>query len=203
VDPEFYSWKKVHYVGSRDIDVGLSREHLKEAIRALERMGYSRSGFRFYRVFDHDRGLPVREPESRRRPLFELFYVYVDVVLDEAVKGEVFLWDPLLKFCLSHGLVENRHGYRVLRAEPLVLMKLRHLGERDPEKRVKDVMDVLLVAGLADFDTRLFLELSDVFRFESGTVRRLVGVADDELLALGLSREEIANLKTSLLGLVE
>jgi hypothetical protein len=202
VDPEFYRWKRVHYVGSKDIDIGLSRRDLKTAVRELERLGYSRSGFRFYRIFDRDRGRPVRETEGRRRPLFELFYVYVDLVLDKRAPGEVFLWDPLLGFCLSRGLVESRRGFRILQAEPLVLMKLRHLGERDPEKRVKDVMDALLTVGLAGFDTRLFSELRDLFPLDVGLVRRMLGLADDELSALALTSDEITGLKTALLSVL-
>lgn len=198
VDPEFYRWKRLHYVGSKDIDVGLRREDAPRVMKELERMGYTRSAFRFYKIFDRESGAPVSQVEARKRPLYELFYVYLDPVLDGRIDGETLLWDPLLNFCLGNELTEVREGFSVLRPEPLVLMKLRHMPERNPEKRVKDMMDVLLTVGLAEFDARLFSEFSDLYRWDKRAVSRCINVADEELLALGLAPDEIRNLKVTL-----
>ncbi len=204
INDKFYEWKKIHYIGSRDIDFGIRARDLGKVSQRLKALGYKPLNFRFYKIFDRITKKQISEEIASKKPLHEIFYLYVDLLLDEKVaKNVTFFSDPLLKFSFDNALFIEIDEFKIIRAEPLVLLKLRCLKEMDKEKRIKDMLDILLTVNLADFDLQLFRELSDLFSFDKNYARKMLDIADHELSTLRLEAHEIQSIKTTFSSLLE
>jgi hypothetical protein len=83
---QFRSWKGIDYIGSKDIDLGIKSEDLDIVSKKLESLGYLPINFRFYKIFERATKKPLEEKAASKLPLFQLFYLYVDVILDKKVK---------------------------------------------------------------------------------------------------------------------
>ena len=107
----------------------------------LIKFGYTPINFRFYKIFDRESKKEISENESKKRPLFKNFYLYVDLVLDEQIKGKMtFFHDKIIKFSFENKLWLDKNGFKVIKPELLVLIKIRILENRDEEKRLKDIL---------------------------------------------------------------
>lgn len=162
---QFRSWKGIDYIGSKDIDIGIRGRDIEIVTRKLEELGYAPINFRFYKIFDRSTKKPVEEKIAKKLPLFEVFYLYVDVILDEKVKTEtIFFSDPLIKFCFENDAWVKIDSFKVIRPELLVLTKLRILDNRDEEKRIKDILDCIFVLNFSNFDPNFFQEISGMYK---------------------------------------
>ena len=97
----------------------------------------------------------------------------------------------------------ERKGMRIIIPEILVLSKLRTLKFRDKMKRIKDVLDALIVFSFSEFESRLFFELSSNFNYDKILAKKTLENIDIYLKELGFSEFEIKNLKTSFLSILK
>ncbi|RLE75471.1 MAG: hypothetical protein DRJ44_05755 [Thermoprotei archaeon] len=209
VNDVFKEWKKVDYIGSKDIDLGIRASKLSEITQKLIRIGYTPLNFRFFKIFDRETGRPLSIEESKRYPMYRLFYLYLDLILDSEVSKEVmFFSDPVIKYCLDNELWIEVKDYRVIRPEPLLITKLRILDSRESEKRLKDILDSLFVVCFSEFDYKLFDELAEIFQIRNRNKKLAVKILNSkllelELLDLRIEKDEIRNLKTVFLSILQ
>lgn len=203
----FREWKKIDYIGSKDIGFGIKSENLETISRKLEKIGYTPLNFRFYKIFDREKKKPISGESAGKKSIFEIFYLYVDLILDKHTKTKTaFFSDAILEFCFSNNLWTKKNGFKVINPEPLVLMKLRALKSRNEEKSIKDILDCLFVVNFSDFDLNLFQEITHIFKAENvKTALSIMNSAQLELELGGLRLDlgEIRNIKTSFLSLLK
>jgi hypothetical protein len=101
------------YIGSRDIDIGfhidkewtekqLTKSKFVTAIRIVENMGFRCISFRLVKDFDLDTGRELTPEESTRLPMYQIFQLYVDPIVDcihpkiKELLGFVPIDEPLL-----------------------------------------------------------------------------------------------------------
>jgi len=141
----------------------------------------------------------INESEAKNYPIHELFYLFLGFITDRRldVKMTVFE-DDLVGFAFENGLFLKRKGFRAVAPELLVLSKMRMLPGRDEEKRLKDMLDALMVFTFyEEFEIRLFRELSKRFRFDKDLVKKELKRARESLSLLGFSEAEATNILTS------
>jgi hypothetical protein len=155
----------IPYLGSRDIDVGfhvdpawtdddLRSSPLAGAIEVARSMGYGPMGsFRYCRFIQKMTGMALTEEESKRVPSYDLFYLYLDIMVDRVhprqaeVLGPRALDEPVLARVYDEDLAQAVQigGTKVPVPPPhlLLAMKLRSLPNRQKEGKVlKDACDV-------------------------------------------------------------
>lgn len=206
---KFREWKGVDYIGSKDIDFGVREKSLGKTIRQLENSGYKAVNFRFYKIFDRETKKEISEAEGRKCQIFKIFYLYVDLILDSPSKKKtVFFHDEIVKFAFDNRLWINSGGMKVIAPEALLLTKLNILDKRDEEKRLKDILDCIFVAGFSNLNIDLFRELKGRFKVSRANLtsaRKLVvsELIDRELYGLRFDQSEIQGIKTAFLSLLE
>lgn len=162
------------YIGSRDIDVGFhvekdwTEKQLKEsgfvsAIAALEKTGFRSVSFRLVKDFDLDTGKELTPEESSKLPLFRVFQLFTDPIVDyihpkiKDILGFVPIDEPLLSLLFQHKMhiTANIFGRKVTLPKPelLLAMKLNSVLSRDKEhKRIKDIADIYAILWYSDTD---------------------------------------------------
>jgi len=208
------------YIGSRDIDVGFhvgkgwSEEQLRMSdfsvvISLLENMGFRSVSFRFLKDFDLETGRELTAEESARLPLYQVFQLYVDPVVDyihpkmKDMFGFVPIDEPLLSLVFADRIytVASLFGRNVLLPKPHVLlaMKLSSVVNRDKEyKRIKDIADIYAVLWFSDVNiTELKTDLLSIYPEEK--IRKTVrGFTKEEInkvsAAIGISSDEITRV---------
>ncbi|MBU3957489.1 MAG: hypothetical protein KKB25_00255 [Nanoarchaeota archaeon] len=206
---KFREWKNIDYIGSKDIYFGIREKDLEEISEKLENLGYSPINFRFYKIFDRETKKEINESESRKRPMFQNFYLYVDLILDSPSKKDtVFFHDEIIKFALDNKLWTNREGMKILAPELLLLTKLNAIKDRNEEKRLKDMLDCMFVASFSNLDMDFFRQLKERFKISKdkiGMAKKAVesGLLDMELSGLRFDSSEIRGLKTAFISLLE
>jgi hypothetical protein len=206
---QFRSWKRIDYIGSKDIDIGIRGRDVEIVTKKLEELGYIPINFRFYKIFDRSTKKPVEEKIAKKLPLFEIFYLYVDVILDEKVKtGTIFFSDPLIKFCFENNAWIKMNRFKVIRPEPLVLAKLRILDRRDEEKRIKDILDCIFVLNFSNFDSNFFQEISSIYKITKKNEKIALNVLkshqiETELSSLRFDIDEIQNVRTTFISTLD
>jgi len=209
VNQIYREWKKIDYIGSKDIDLGIRASKLDNITKKLIQIGYTPLNFRFFKIFDRESGKLLSEEESRKYPMYKLFYLYLDLILDEKINRRVmFFSDPIIKFCLDNEVWVKIKNFKVIKPEPLFLIKLRILDLRDSEKRLKDILDSLFVVCFSQFDLDLFRELTELFPIQAKNKELAIKILNSrllelELIDLRLGREEIRNLKTAFLSALQ
>jgi hypothetical protein len=208
VNDRFREWKKIDYIGSKDIDLGIREKDLSKMSGNLVRMGYTPINFRFFKVFDRETKKEISEAESRNQQIHRNFYLYVDLVLDSPSREKTaFFGDDAIKLALDSRLWTMKNGMRIIAPELLLLTKLRILGSRNEEKRVKDMLDCLFVSNFSSFDIDLFRGLRGKFgisRANLNMARKTVesGLVNAELSGLRFDSAEIRGVKTAFLSLL-
>lgn len=153
------------YIGSRDIDIGfhvdpawgeadLGSSPLAKAIDVAKDIGYDPMGsFRFCKFVQKGTGRSLTEDESKRVPIFDLFYLYLDIMVDRIhprqaeVLGPKALDEPILARVYDEDLSETvRIGNTDVPVPPphlLLAMKLKAIPNRQKEDKViKDACDI-------------------------------------------------------------
>lgn len=153
------------YLGSRDVDLGFhidvdtSIEDLKQSnfaktLDILKKIGYWESGTsRFCRIVDKRSGKTLSEEEAANVPIYDLFYLYIDPMVDciHPKNHEVFkiksIDEPLLSDAIENGRMREIQisGKILLVPQPDVLlaMKLSSFPNRTKDdKKIKDACDI-------------------------------------------------------------
>lgn len=205
----FREWKNMDYIGSKDIDFGIRENDLEKISEKLEKLGYSPINFRFYKIFDRETKKEISESESRKRPMFRNFFLYVDLVLDSPSKKDtVFFSDEIIRFALDNKMWAKREGMKILAPELLLLTKLNAIKDRNEEKRLKDMLDCLFVASFSNLNIDFFRQLKERFKIgkdKIGMAKKAMesGLLDMELSGLRFDSSEIRGLKTAFISLLE
>lgn len=153
------------YLGSRDIDVcfhidsHITGSELKEstfasAIAIVQELGYLPHGScRYCKMIRRDTGEIITEDVARKIPIHELFYLFVDMMVDnihpmqEEIFGFKVLDEPILArvFEEGTGVRINLNKLNVFVPPPYLLLatKLRAIPARtNDDKQVKDACDI-------------------------------------------------------------
>jgi len=172
VNKNFENINARKYIGSRDIDIGFhidkrwSIEQLKKSefsstIGLIEDIGFRPVSFRFVKDFHSETGRELTAEESARLPLFQIFQLYVDPVVDyihpkiEQVLGFVPIDEPLLSLVFADDLYTTAKlfGKSVLlpQSHVLLAMKLNSVINREKaHKRIKDIADIYALLWFSD-----------------------------------------------------
>jgi hypothetical protein len=212
------------YIGSRDIDIGfhinkdwneeqLRKSEFTTAIKTIENMGFRSVSFRLVKDFDLDTGKEIPPEESAKRPLYQIFQLYIDPIVDyihpkiKPLLGFVPIDEPLLSLVFIDKMytTTSLFGTRVLLPKPHVLlaMKLNSAPRRDKEnKLIKDIADIYALLWHSDIAlSQLKNQLFSVYPTEQArkTIQSFPKEAISKVsTAIGVSTQEISRVLTEL-----
>jgi len=160
------------YIGSRDIDIGFhidkdwTEKQLRgsgfvSAISAIEKIGFQSVSFRLIKNFDMDTGKELSPKEAAKRPLYQIFQLFIDPIVDyihpkiKEIVGFVPIDEPFLTFLFQNKMytTTNVLGREAMLPTPelLLAMKLNSALRRDKEgKRIKDITDIYALMWYSD-----------------------------------------------------
>jgi hypothetical protein len=160
------------YIGSRDIDLGFhmnmdwNQEQLQNSefattIKVAESLGFNSVSFRLVKDFDIDTGKELTPEESAKLPLYQIFQLYIDPIVDcihpeiKNLLGFVPIDEPLLSLVFQEKMHRTQplFGKNILIPEPHVLlaMKINSAPRRDKEhKLLKDIADIYALLWHSD-----------------------------------------------------
>jgi len=153
------------YLGSRDVDMEFhidsesSIEKLKTStfartLKILNEIGYEPSGSsRFCRMIHRENGRTVGLEESKSIPMYNLFYLYIDPIVDyiHPRHYEVFSIKPIDEPIMARAFKGDRFSKTYIESkvihipEPdlLIAMKLKSFPDRQKgDKKIKDACDI-------------------------------------------------------------
>lgn len=208
------------YIGSRDIDLGfhinmewnkkqLQNSEFATTIKIAENMGFSSVSFRLVKDFDIDTGKELTPEESAKLPLYQIFQLYIDPIVDcihpeiKNLLGFVPIDETLLSMVFQEKMHKTQQlfGKNVLIPEPHVMlaMKINSAPRRDKEhKLIKDIADIY--ALLWHSDTKLSQLKEQLFAIISKEkVRKTVQNFSNEdtskvAATLGVDSQEISRV---------
>lgn len=163
------------YIGSRDIDLGFHFEGdegaeavrgsaLAGTVRSLEGIGYEGAAFRMVKYYARDARRPLSREEASRMPLYDMFAMYVDLMVDRVPPGAkealgfVPADEPMIGHAMSGGLSDEVDGFggRALLPRPEVLLASKIVSmprRQDGHKRWKDIADMYALAWHSGVET--------------------------------------------------
>jgi hypothetical protein len=165
------SYQKEHgvpYLGSRDIDLGfhiditcddatLQNCTYSKALDVLMKEGYMPQGsFRYCKIIRRDTGEVLDEKQAIKLNLYEVFYLYVDMMVDNIhpKHREFFKVEPMDEPFISRvfdegcGMPESINGARVIIPPPHILLatKMKAIPDRTKDdKLLKDACDIYAI----------------------------------------------------------
>ncbi|MCJ7762803.1 hypothetical protein MUP38_05030 [Candidatus Bathyarchaeota archaeon] len=161
-----------NYIGSRDIDLGfhinkdwnkeqLEKSEFMSTIETLENMGFRSVSFRLFKDFNLDNGQELTPEESAKLPLYQIFQLYIDPVVDNIhpeiknLLGFVPIDEPLLSLVFQQKMhtIAVFFGKSIMLPKPHVVlaMKLNSAPRRDKEhKLIKDIADIYALSWYSD-----------------------------------------------------
>lgn len=212
------------YIGSRDIDIGfhidknwtteeLIKSELSIALHLLEQMRFRWISFRLVKEFDRDTGRELTSEESAKLPLYRIFQLFVDPIVDnihskfKEMFGFVPIDEPFLSFVFVDGLFAKAKLFQVEVMMPkphlLLAMKLNSVIHRDKEyKRIKDIPDIYALLWFSD--TRIPELKEDLFSIYSQEKARktIMSFAENDVKTasnvIGITEEEIKRVLAEL-----
>jgi hypothetical protein len=142
----------------------LQNSEFATTIKVAESMGFNSVSFRLAKDFDIDTGKELTPDESAKLPLYQIFQLYIDPIVDcihpeiKNLLGFVPIDEPLLSLVFQEKMHRTQplFGKDVLLPEPHVMlaMKINSAPRRDKEhKLLKDIADIY--ALLWHSDTKL------------------------------------------------
>jgi hypothetical protein len=212
------------YIGSRDIDIGFhidknwNDEHLRNsefrtAIQTIESMGFRSISFRLFKDFDLDTGKELTPEESAKLPLYQIFQLCIDTVVDyihpkiKNLLGFVPIDEPLLSLVFKDKMytITTLFERTVLLPKPHVLlaMKLNSAPNRDKEnKRIKDIADIYALLWHSDIALpQLKNQLLQVYPKEKAR-KTIQNFTENDInkvsTAIGITNQEISRVLTEL-----
>jgi len=208
------------YIGSRDIDIGfhinkewnedqLRNSEFAATIKTIENMGFRSVSFRLMKDFDLDTGKELTPTESAKLPLYQIFQLYIDPIVDyihpkiKSLLGFVPIDEPLLSLVFQDKMynIVTLFKKTVLlpKSHVLVAMKLNSAPNRDKEnKRIKDIADIYALLWYSDIKlSQLKNQLFSVYPKEKA--RKIIRSFTEEDVnkvstAIGISTQEISRV---------
>ena len=220
VNKNFEKYNGRRYIGSRDIDIGfhidkdwtkqqLEKSKFITSIRAIEKMGFRSISFRLAKDFDLDTGRELTEEESARTPLYRIFRLFIDPVVDHIhpkikdILGFVPIDEPFLSNVFQEKMftATKLFGTEVLFPKPhmLLTMKLNSAPQRDKQhKKIKDIADIFALLWYSDTKlTQLKEQLNSVCP-EKKIKEALESFSKEDIsrvsAAIGISSNEISRV---------
>jgi len=213
-----------NYIGSRDIDLGFhidknwSKEKLENSgftktIKTLESMGFRSVSFRLFKDFNIDNGKELTPQESAKLPLFQIFQLYIDPVVDNIhpelknLMGFVPIDEPLLSLAFQEDMytVATFFEKEIMLPKPHVLlaMKLNSAPRRDKEhKLIKDIADIYALSWYSEIPSpQLKSQLFSICSSEKAqqTIRSFTAEDLNNVSnLLGITTKELSNVLTNL-----
>ena len=152
------------YPESRDIDIFIDTggDVPQKLKLVMENLGFIPSGypFRYQLIADRTSGRIISENESKKRPLYELVYIFLDVFGGSETKA-VRLWAmPLIKEIFESKdscILLNVEGTDILFPPIDILLALKaegFLGRENEDKKYKDAADIyslIFYSGKVEF----------------------------------------------------
>jgi hypothetical protein len=212
------------YIGSRDIDIGfhidkawtqkqLAKSKFATAIGIIENMGFRCISFRLEKDFNLDTGMELTPEQSTRLPLYQIFQLYVDPIVDyihpriKALLGFVPIDEPLLSLVFQDKMHTKAILFEktVLLPEPHVLlaMKLNSAPKRDKEnKRIKDIADIYALLWHSNIALpQLKKQLFSIYPKEQ-TTKTIQGFKKEDIekasVAIGMNAQELSRVLAEL-----
>lgn len=164
------------YQGSKDIDLGfhiegdetnelLSKSDLAKAVESLKKIGYRSIGVRLFKDYHRETHLPLSEAKSKKTPSYNIFQLYVDILVDNMssglknVTGLTPFDEKLLTYVFNKNMFNAIDGFstRVILPTPPVLlaMKIKSLPARTKDhKKYKDIVDVYALIWYSGISTK-------------------------------------------------
>ncbi len=147
------------YLRSRDIDVFINceRRFLEKFRKIIFEMGFIPSGysFRYQLIIDRNALKPISEDGAKRKPAFELIYVFLDVFGNE--KNDILqVWetDAVKEIIKKKATITREIGGKYVnipKRENLLAMKFESFMQRDnKEKAMKDACDIYALLFYSD-----------------------------------------------------
>ncbi len=147
------------YLRSRDIDVFINceRRFLEKFRKIIFEMGFAPSGysFRYQLIIDRNTLKSISENESKRKPVFDLIYVFLDVFGNE--KNDILqVWETdAIKEIIKKKATITREidgkTVNIPKQENLLAMKFDSFLQRDnKEKAMKDACDIYALLFYSD-----------------------------------------------------
>jgi hypothetical protein len=163
LNDKFQTSKGREYLGSRDIDLGFhlnpdwsSEEYnmseLRQTIASITSMGFESVSFRFVKHFSENGNELTRE-QARKFPKYEMFDLYIDLMVDTDDKRRVKLVGfPIAEELLLKEVFENQRytklnflSTEVLVPDSSLLTEMKmtsFLARPEGDKRSKDLTDI-------------------------------------------------------------
>src|SRR4030042_4189476 len=208
------------YIGSRDIDIGfhISKEWNEEqlrksefttAIKTIENMSFKSVSFRLVKDFDLDTGKEFTPEESAKLPLYQIFQLCIDPIVDyihpkiKDLLGFVPIDEPLLSLVFQDKMYNITTLFKktvlLPKSHVLVAMKLNSAPNRDKEnKRIKDIADIYALLWYSDITlSQLKNQLLSIYPKEKA--RKIIQSFTEEEInkvsnAIGISTQEISRV---------
>lgn len=212
------------YIGSRDIDIAfyigkdwteeqLRKSEFATAIKTIENMGFRSVSFRLVKDFDLDTGKELTLEESTSLPLYRIFQLYIDPIVNyihpkiEDLLGFVPIDEPLLSLVFQDKMYATTILFEktVLLPKPHVLlaMKLNSAPKRDKEnKRIKDIADIYALLWYSD--TALQQLKNQLFSIypEDKARKTIQSITKEDIekasIAIGINSQEISRVLAEL-----
>ncbi len=146
------------YMESRDIDIFFDPKKEKEFFKVVHKRGFTKNGFhfRYEKIYDRESKAFVSPEQAKRKPLFDLIYIFLDLFSNEKTKMLGSWWDlePMKKIFFV--TIED---FFVADIDTLISLKCTALFARDKaDKENKDACDLYVLmtyGGRAIAPTRL------------------------------------------------
>ncbi|MGI0061391.1 MAG: hypothetical protein ACREBA_02945 [Nitrosotalea sp.] len=174
VNPKFNKSNGRNYLGSRDIDLGfhidpnwsptdLEKSAFAQSVKILKDRGFNGLGSRFVKYYDINTMKELSEAESRKKPSYEMFHLYVDPMVDnvhaaaQKIVGFPLLDEPLLSHVFVGqkftSLTEFGGKFMLPTPEILIATKIKSTPNRTKDdKRIKDIADMYALSWYSNIE---------------------------------------------------
>jgi hypothetical protein len=130
------------YMGSRDIDIFFDPKKEKEFSNVVHKRGFTKNGlrFRYEKIYDRTSKTFVTPEEAKRKPLYDLIYIFLDLFSNKKTNLLESWWDlePFKK--TSYFQI---HEFFVADIDTLIASKCTAMFARDKaDKENKDACDL-------------------------------------------------------------
>lgn len=199
-----------NYIGSKDIDLGfhidprwltedLQKSSLAQSAKILKDRGFFGVSSRFVKYYDINIKKEITEEESKGKPSYDMFQLYVDLMGDSThADAEKILGFPLLdEPLLSHVFVDKRFVtvtefggiFTLPTPETLISMKLRSVpGRTKGDKRIKDISDIYALSWYSDVELKTL----------KPKVQQILGIEYISEVVSNFTREEYIAVETAI-----
>ena len=138
------------YMGSRDIDIFFDPKKEKEFSKVVNKRGFTKNGlpFRYEKIYDRESKTFVTPEEAKRKPLYDLIYIFLDLFSNEKTDLLGSWWDlePFKK--TAYFPIDN---FFVADIDTLIASKCTAIFARDKaDKENKDACDLYALVVYSD-----------------------------------------------------